>query len=85
MGEVKSENDTALKPSVEVNGPPVAVTFERQTLIFIFRKLLQLSESKLQTSNQLTVKLFLLTMCSSTPGKFRQKARVWIGISQSVV
>lgn len=72
----KSENDKALQPSVEVTGPSIVMNLEKQTLIFTFRKLLQLSESKLQTSNLMTVKPFLLTMCSSIPGKFRQKARV---------
>ena len=33
---------------------------------------------KAQTSNLMTVKPFLLTMCSSIPGKLRQKAHVWL-------
>lgn len=70
----KSENDRALQPSVEVTRPSIVMNLEKQTLIFTFRNLLQLSESKLQTSNLITVKAFLLTMCSSIPGKFRQKA-----------
>ena len=59
----KSENDKALQPSVEVTGPSTVMNLEKQTLTFTFRKLLQLSESKLQTSNLMTVKPFLLTMC----------------------
>lgn len=40
----KSENDKASQPSVKVTGPSIVMNLEKQTLIFSFRKLLQLSD-----------------------------------------